>query len=369
MNYSKIFALASLLCLSLFGFTACEDTGGNGGSGKSTLPKARGAYGEIILVIDSTKYAGPVGEILMDIFEEDIRGIIREESLFNIKKVDPRSLTRILKMATNMIYVTTFDDPKPGSRVINSQFTEGSKELALEDPSMFMLRSKDEFAIGQEVVYLFGNNEEELIRNLRDNKSKLQNLFLTRERERLGKALFSRKSSLATVLAQDKFGVQLNLPASYQLVKDEDQFLWFRQPTPRSDKPDISLLFYMTDYTDESEVFPENIIALRDSILKPRVFADPAKPESFLKTETIEPPVFSTTTIDGEYAIEMRGAWKSNNLSMGGSFLSYTVVDAKRGKIFYIEGFVYYPSEAHRSPLREIETILLATQMKPTASN
>ncbi|WP_209330228.1 DUF4837 family protein [Lunatimonas salinarum] len=369
MNYSKIFALASLLSLSLILFTACENSGGTGGSGNSSLPKARGAFGEIILVIDSTKYSGPVGELLADIFEEDIRGIIREESLFNIKKVDPRSLTRILKMATNMVYVTTFDDTRPGSRVINSQFTEDSKEMALEDPSLFMLRSKDEFAVGQEVVYLFGNNEEELIANLKENKSKLQNLFITKERERLAKALFNRKSSIATVLAEEKFGIQLNLPASYQLVKDEEQFLWFRQPTPRTDKPDISLFFYMTDYTDESEVFPENIIALRDRILKPRIFADPSNKESFLVTETIEPPVFSTSTIDGAYAVEMRGAWKSNNFSMGGSFLSYTVVDAERGKIFYIEGFVYYPNEAHRSPLREIETILLATEMKAASSN
>jgi hypothetical protein len=58
----------------------------------------------------------------------------------------------------------------------------------------------------------------------------------------------------------------------------------------------------------------------------------------------------------------MRGAWKTNNLSMGGSFLSYTVVDEANGKIFYMEGFVYYPNEAHRASLREIETILQATK-------
>ena len=60
----------------------------------------------------------------------------------------------------------------------------------------------------------------------------------------------------------------------------------------------------------------------------------------------------------------MRGAWKTNNLSMGGSFLSYTIVDEEQGKIFYAEGFVYYPNEAHRSSLREIETILNATSFE-----
>jgi len=354
-----------IMGLPLLLFLSCDEGGKAGGSSgsKSNLPKARGALGEIILVIDSAMYAGPVGDVVKDIFEEDISGIIRSEPLFNIKKVDPRSLTRILKMATNMVYVTTFDDGGPGSRAINAQFTEASKTMALDDPDLYMLRSKDEFAIGQEVLYLFGNNKQELTANLRKNKQSIQNLFIEKERERLAAALFSRKNSAATVLGQEKMGITLNLPASYQFVQDDPNFMWFRQPTPRTSKPDISLFFYQADYVDESQVFPENIIALRNDITRTRIYGDPDKPSSFIVTETIEPPVFNTVTVDGNYAVEMRGAWKTNNLSMGGSFLSYTVVDADKGKVYYMEGFVYYPNEAHRSSLREIETILLATEI------
>ncbi|WP_158859194.1 DUF4837 family protein [Lunatibacter salilacus] len=359
MNYKNL--LLFIICVPLFLFNSCEEAGSS--SSKTNLPKARGALGEIILVIDSAMYAGPVGEMVKEVFQEDIKGIIREEPLFNIKKVDPRSLTRILKMATNMIYVTTFDDTGAGSRAINSQFTEASKKMALEDPSLYMLRSKDEFAVGQEVLYLFGNNKEELISNLRRNKAGIQSLFISRERERIGVALFSRKNSAATIMGREKMGIEINLPASYQFVQDDDDFMWFRQPTPRTSKPDISLFFYQTEYSDESQVFPENLIALRNDITKPRIFGDPDKPLSYIVTETIEPPVFTTTTVDGNYAMEMRGAWKTNNLSMGGSFLSYAVVDAENGKLYYMEGFVYYPNEAHRSSIREIETILLATEI------
>lgn len=366
MNYKSL--LLFIIGLPLFLFSSCDDVGEKGGrsASKSNLPKSRGALGEIILVIDTAMYAGPVGDMIKEIFEEDIKGIIRQEALFNIKKVDPRSLTRILKMATNMVYVTTFDDSGAGSRAINSQFTEASKKMAQEDRSLYMLRSKDEFAIGQEVLYLFGNNKEELINNLRKNKTGIQNLFIGKERERIGVALFSRKNSAATVLGREKMGINLNLPASYQFVQEDDVFMWFRQPTPRTTKPDISLFFYQTEYTDESQVFPENLIALRNEITKPRIFGDPDNPSSYIVTETIEPPVFTTTTVDGNYAMEMRGAWKTNNLSMGGSFLSYAVVDAENGKLYYMEGFVYYPNEAHRSSIREIETILLATELSET---
>jgi hypothetical protein len=182
-------------------------------------------------------------------------------------------------------------------------------------------------------------------------------------------ALFSRKNSAATVLGREKMGIKLNLPASYQFVKEDDNFMWFRQPTPRTTKPDISLFFYQTDYSDESQVFPENLIALRNEITKPRIFGDPDKLDSYIVTETIEPPVFTTMKVDGNYAVEMRGAWKTNNLSMGGSFVSYAVVDSENGKLYYLEGFVYYPNETHRTSIREIETILLATEIPDKSSN
>jgi len=358
----KYCVLGLLTGLLLF---ACEENGTDGSS--SNKPKARGSLGEILLVIDSAKYAGPVGDALKEVFEASIPGIIRDESMFYTRKVDPRKLTRILKMANNMVYVTTFDDQKPGSRNINSQFTPESIDMSRSDSTLFMLRNNDEFAIGQEVLYLFGENEEELIRNLKSNKTQLQNLFINRERERLAKALFNRKSGEATTKSREKFGISLTLPASYQLAMEEENFLWFRQPTPRTDKPDISLFFYQTDYTDEAQLFPENIIKFRNEITKTRIFGDPAKKESYIVTERLEPPVFKNTQIDGKYTVEMRGAWKTNNLSMGGSFLSYTIVDEEQGKIFYAEGFVYYPNEAHRSSLREIETILNATSFEKNA--
>jgi hypothetical protein len=54
----------------------------------------------------------------------------------------------------------------------------------------------------------------------------------------------------------------------------------------------------------------------------------------------------------------MRGLWKTNSLSMGGPFISYTVADTKQGMLYYVEGFVYAPSREQREIMREVETIL-----------
>ncbi len=337
-------------------------------STNSSKPKAKGSIGEIVLAIDSTKWAGPVGEELRAIFEADLPGMIRSEAMFKVHRVDPRAMTRMLKMYTNLIYVTTFDDKKGGSQVINAQFTKESKEKAAVDPSLYSLRMEDEYAQGQEVLYLFGNNEQELISNLRKNKDRLQNLFEVRERGRLEKGLLARKNSEAQSEARKKLGIEIVPPISYQIAKSENNFLWLRQPTPSERRPDISIFFFQKDYKNEEQTFPEKILQLRDSIVQKHIFGDPADPNSFLTSEKQIPPSFRNLVINDNFTIEIRGTWKTNNLSMGGTYLGYLMIDEKKGKLYYMEGFVYYPNEVHRDALREIQTILLKTNINWTES-
>ena len=341
-------------------FTSCDSEGTGTDTSK---PKARGSIGEIILVIDSVKWAGPVGDQLKEIFESDIPGMIRSEAMFKVNTVDPRAMTRMLKMSTNLIYVTTFDDKGSASQVINAQFSKESKEKAMNDPNIYSLRMEDEYAIGQEVLYLFGNTEEQLVENLKKNGSRLQNLFEVRERGRLEKIILARKNSAAAVEAKEKLGIEINVPASYQIAKSEDDFLWVRQITPSANRADISLFFYETDYTSEEQTFPVNILKLRDSITKEYIFGDPEDPTSYVVSEKQIPPAFRNMVINDNFTTEIRGAWKTNNTSMGGSYLGYLMIDQNKGKLYYIEGFVFYPNEIHRDALREIETILLNTNV------
>lgn len=361
MKNSKRISFPWILFLGIVVIWSCESEDGSGSS--SNKPKSRGAIGEIVVAIDSIKWQGPVGKAVREVFEGSIPGLIRDENFYDLRKVDPRAMNKVLKLSTNIVYVTTFDDRKGGSQVVNAMFTKESKEKAAADPSLFMLRSADEFAQDQEVIYLFGNTEEELVQNLEKNKRQLQNLFQVRERGRMQKVLLTRKSSEASVAGQN-LGLKLNVPASYQIAKSADNFLWLRQPTISTARPDISLFFYSADYTSELQTFPDSIIALRERITRQHIYGNPDNRNSFLITERLDPsPVFTNFRINDNFAVEIRGGWKTNNLSMGGSFLAYIMVDAEKGKLHYMEGFVYYPNEAHRESIREIETILLATQL------
>lgn len=354
--------ISSILLTLILGIvlSSCDSETTNSNSAK---PKARGIIGEIFMVIDSVKWAGPVGDELRKIYQSDLPGMIRSESKFSLKRIDPREMNRMLKTSTNIIYVTTFDDKRSSSQIINSQFSKESKEKALNDPSIFSLRMEDEFAVGQEVLYLFGNTEEELISNLQKNGDRLQNLFEVRERKRLEKIILARKNSEANSLSKSNLGIEINVPASYQIAKSEKDFLWIRQITPSGNRADISLFFHVEDYVSEEQTFPENILKLRDSVARQHIFGDPEIPESYVITEKQIIPAFRNMVINDNFTTEIRASWRTNNLSMGGSYLGYLMIDKEKGKLYYIEGFVYYPNEVHRDALREIETILLNTNV------
>src|SRR5690606_38528480 len=120
----------------------------------------------------------------------------------------------------------------------------------------------------------------------------IQNMYEVRERERLANGILSRKNSAIHAKGQEKFGIGINVPASYQFVMEEDKFIWLRQPTLTPNRPDISLFFYETEYTSEEQVFPENIIKLRDDITQTRIFGDPDVPSSYVEVQQMSVPSF-----------------------------------------------------------------------------
>ena len=50
--------------------------------------------------------------------------------------------------------------------------------------------------------------------------------------------------------------------------------------------------------------------------------------------------------------------WKTNNISMGGPFVSYVLVDESLNRMYYFEGFLYSPGVDQRELIRELDIIL-----------
>jgi hypothetical protein len=352
---TKFFNSLAIVFISILALAGCgskESTKDN----SAMLPQARGASGEIILVMDSAKWAGPVGEEIKKIFREPMAGLPQTEPLFTLRHVDPLKLNSVLKNAKNLIFVTLLNDNSRANRKLKGNFTPASIEKIKNDTSLFMLPRQNQFARGQEVLHLFGNSDELLIQKLQDNKSKIQTYFHNIEKKRFAESLLKTKGEKGiqkNLLKKHQF--EIHLPLGYEIAEEGNQFVWLRFLDPEVDR---SILISYKDYSNENIFEDKKIIEWRAQITQSYVFGNPDNPESYMITEPLIPVVHTQTNFNNKFAVESRGLWKTNNQTMGGPFLSYVFVDKSLNRVYYLEGFLYAPGKNKRDYMRELETVL-----------
>ncbi len=359
MPYLNRFPAFLLLLLPFF--TACENTS------QSTLPLARGTNDEVLLVMDSTAWAGELGDELRLTFREAMPGLPQPEPYFDIRYVDPFKLNSVLRSAKNILFVTTLDNESPAGRRMQSYFTEELIQRIREEPNLYMFEKQDEFARGQEIYHLFGNTEAELVSNIQENRLKIRQRLEDVLRDRITEGLYkgNEQRSVSKYLLEN-YGFSLRVPFGYDLVPltdSVDNFVWLRQ----LGDIDKSIVATFKDYTSEDAFDPENILAFREQQLG-RHIADNSdaymtvqrveRKEEGVVFDTITLVEYDTVTFQGKFAVETRGLWRLSNNSMGGGFLGYTFVDEAQDRLYYIEGYVYSPGEKKRPSIRELEAIL-----------
>jgi hypothetical protein len=335
-------------------FLACSTE-----TNKENLPPSSGLSGDMYLIMDSTQWKGPLGDLLDSVFRAEMPGLPRTESIFKMHWIDPRKLNFVLKQRRNLIFAVTLDQREQGAAIIKKIFSPASLERIKTDPTQFVQTAPNVFAKGQEVMYLFGDTEANLMEHIRNNKERLVDFFDKKERERLTKSLYKagRLKGVSEIL-QKNFQCELQVPFGYKLVQGDADFFWARQINPKDDK-DIFIAW--EPYSSQEQFKKENLIAFRDKVCKQYLFEDPDITDSYLVTETTVPFVPVETkeiNFNGLYAVQMRGLWRTNNKSMGGPFMGYAVADEATGKFYYLEGFTFSPAKEQREIMRELQTIL-----------
>jgi len=350
-----------LFLVSLFGFllshTGCENLGE---TNESLLPKASGATGELMIFIDTTTRKSAVGKLVDSIFNAPQLGVLQGEKRFRVHYIDPMKINKFLKMHINLIFVTLVNDNSIGNRKLKEFFPAQALQKIEKNPDYFMFTKKDVYAKGQRVLHLFANNPEDLKRNLRQHRQKLLRIFEQTELQRISARLSKAPQTELQTALSENHQVKMLIPKGYQKALEKENFVWYRFPERKIDR---NFFIAYQPYRSESQFEPDSILAWRNRITKKHLFADPKYPESFIRTETLEPPVFQQTTLNNQYAVEVRGLWRTNaKLLMGGPFVAYVFADTKSGRLFYVEGFIYAPGEPKRELIRELNALIHTTQ-------
>jgi hypothetical protein len=342
--------LVLIIILSVL-FSSCDKM-----IGIDSQQKARGESGEIVLVLDSSRWAENIGQELRITFRETVEGLPRDEPMFDLIHIVPLAFKGILRNAKNVVLVVSLNDKNTENSRITNLFTTKSIDSLRANEDIFFIRRKNLFAKGQELVFLINRNDQDFADKISENKEIIRSFFNKVEEERALKELYKTpKERLISNKILEDYKFELRVPYAYKIATSSDNFIWLRQP---GQKIDNNIFVAFKDYTDTLDFRDDKIIEWRNQICESYLYGDPENPNSYMVTESIIPPIITEINFKGNYSKKLIGLWKTNNISMGGPFVSYVLVDESLNRMYYFEGFLYSPGVDQRELIRELNIIL-----------
>ncbi len=334
----------------LFALIACGDAGNS--SNKDLLPTAGGDYDQIILVIDSTQWKTEIGDELKATFRAPVQGLPQDESSFILSRINPLQFNNVLKTAMNLVFVMTLDSKTAESDFVRRYFTNQALKKIQSDSSLWMTIRRDEFAKGQVALYLFGQDGPALAEKLKANQKRLQDFFESMAQQRIRSKLLKKREKALEKAITERQGVEIQIPFGWDVSKNLPNFSWVR--FLEADK-EMNVFIYQEPYKDQA-IF-DNVPAFRDRITE-TFLKDSEKPEIYITRQEQIPVFEDRVTFNNNFAVKARGLWKISDMSGGGPYVSYTMVDESKQVLYYIEGYVYAPGTKKKNYVRQVDAIL-----------
>ncbi|MBQ9436378.1 MAG: DUF4837 family protein [Bacteroidales bacterium] len=290
---------------------------------------SNGKAGEIILVLDSSKWTVAQIDELRNFFNQPQPAINQIEPMFDILTFSNRDFTAYFQRHRNII---RFD--------INPDYAANHFQII-----------ENNWSSPQIYAYFKGNNADTCMALFRANDSLILQRFYENDLKR-SQTYFARiQEESISKLIKAKFNIQLTVPNHYFVAADYEDFLWLRFRTEKNDR------FIMIYRTPATELTQENLIAARNEMTQKYV-PGAVKGAYPIVAEKLGFPIVKPLSKGNKEGMEMRGLWESVNDKMGGPFYSFTFPSTDGQYNITVDGFVYAPQEPKRDYLREVEAIV-----------
>lgn len=312
------------------------------------LSSITGSPYEILVVANRPIWKTAAGETVVSVLEKDMPSMPQAEPTLSVSKCQEEEFTSMLKPTRNILIIDI--NPKKYTRT----------RIAY---------SHDRWAKPQSVAHIITPDADSLKVFMKDHGDIVTNYFVKAELDRETTFLNSKSNKQIEKMIYDQFGISIKVPVEiYQYKKGnygETSALWLSCgiKEPRQD-----MIIYSYPYTDIKQLTTDSLINRRDSVCK-RLIPGPID-GSYMGTEKrYDYPVYRKINKGGEFCAEIRGLWKVyGGGSMGGPYISHTMIDKLHQRIITVEGYVYAPQQKKRSAIRKMEAVI-GTENLPIVLN
>lgn len=312
------------------------------------MPKAGGKEGELLLVIDPKYWQDAVGDTLREFLQQDYKALPQSEPLFKLYRIFPQNFVRGFKTTNNIL-------------MININPSRIGQEPTLEV-------GYDSWARDQIVLRLNCATDVEFFAAFKEKRNRIYELIHNKDMERIQKKFKVTESAYVTDELKKNMQIYMTVPEGFYPNELDSGFVYFTHEAEKSVDGNYhqitrGLWAYSFPYTDPNTFTIKFAQHLRDSIT--RIHMPGAVDSSYMRIEDLYPVDSSSITLNGEFALEMRGLWKMENYFMGGPFINYMTYDRPRNRIVMIDGFVFAPRFEKKEYILQMEGILRSIKYLP----
>lgn len=317
----KIIILLSLL----FTFSNCEF------DYEQIKPESFGEVGAVTIILNPSILETEAGINLKSKMEKRIHGIYPQEMIHKTYYVDQASKSNATNRQTELVIL----------KVV--------KEDKYADPEVKI--DYDLYVRNQIIISVTANSLATLNAFIMEDWDRLVLAKIEEyEMEYIVKRTMDKRHKSSRDVTDNRFGIDLVLPNDFVVNEDEKDFVWMTRKETRKTEEDFTvwvqqgILIYQVDYINEEQFKSENLLSLRDSILKLKVPYEDKR--GYMATEYMDgvAPINKVYEKDKLYHVDLQGLWKIDGdpaIHMGGPWYSTSFYNEKTGKIVTVCAYTH----------------------------
>ena len=357
-NHQLFFTLT--LFISSIAFSGCHLF-----NKKEPLTESVGKAGNLVITSDS-KTLSDLQSDFDSAFKTPLFSLPSVVPFFELNTPDLETFSKFFYNQRNVLVIVLPENIKQMDELLES-FSSDSIAQWIKSTELTIRVKENVLAKHQHITYLFCNSSQNLKRQLSSQREQIVNTLLQAELKDEYVKLYGEDGMTSPYYKRfkEKYGVGVNIPKGFYIVKENDNFYWFQKDTTIEGlAKSIGLIVHAYPSIDSSDFTYLKMRSMRDSFCKYNI-AGSLKGTYMSTSESSFYPArtFELTKINDLMAGKMRGWWTIKGMTMAGPFIRYVVQVPDKSSLFVFEGFIYQADlNTKERDLRIIEAI--ATTIK-----
>ncbi len=324
-------------------------------------PYAHGELNQIAVIADPILWNSDTRDTFLYYFTSAYPILPHPEPRYDLLYFSPEELLETPLRRELRIYVLLVDlsnEKSPLTRMVLQDLPEG-KIAEARAQGHFTVIGYDKWAEGQILIYLLGQNPQALQKAIVTDFPGIDQKLKAFESEKIAASVYfgGRARGLEQKI-KGEFGIQLKIPAKYQVALHDQNFIWLRDDSRQ--KVTAGILIYKVPYKDKEQLSYEGVKTLLQEAGR---YVGSQVPNTHMVINDRDLPMLTRQVqLHGIYAIEARGIWELDNDFMGGPFISYLLLNPNTNELILLDGFIFAPGEDKRRYMQEIEHLLRSVQ-------